>query len=57
MKNTGVKAAGIIAPFVREGDDIIKIATDAIIEATEDGFEPTEDQKRKMFDLTGKIVE
>jgi len=22
-----------------------------------DGFEPTEDQKRKMFDLTGKIVE
>lgn len=22
-----------------------------------DGFEPTEDQKNKMFDLTGKIVE
>ena len=22
-----------------------------------DGFEPTEDQKRKMFELTGKIVE
>lgn len=53
MKNTGVKAAGIIAPFVREGDDIIKIATDAIIEATEDGKEIKD---KDVYGITESVV-
>ena len=53
MKNTGVKAAGIIAPFVREGDDIIKIATDAILEATEDGKEIKD---KDVYGITESVV-
>lgn len=32
---TGVKATGIIAPFVREGDDIVKITVNSVLEATQ----------------------
>ena len=53
MKNTGVKSMGIVAPFVREGDDIVKIATDAILEATEDGKEIRE---MDVYGLTESIV-
>ncbi len=29
----GVKATGIVAPFIREGDDIVKITVDSVLEA------------------------
>ena len=34
MNNIGVKSMGIVAPFVREGDDIVKIVVDSVLEAT-----------------------
>ena len=53
MKNTGVKVAGIIAPFVREGDDIVKIATESILEATDDGKEIKD---KDVYGITESIV-
>ena len=53
MKNTGVKVAGIVAPFVREGDDIIKIATESILEATDDGKEIKE---KDVYGITESVV-
>ena len=53
MKNTGVKVAGIIAPFIREGNDIIKIATDSILEATDEGKEIKE---KDVYGITESVV-
>ena len=53
MKNTGVKVAGIIAPFVREGDDIVKIATDSILEATDGG---NEIKDKDVYGITESVV-
>ena len=39
MKNTGVVARGIVTPIFRQGDDIIKIICDSLLEtAKSDGF-------------------
>lgn len=53
MKNTGVKVAGIIAPFIREGDDIIKIAADSILESTDDGKEIKD---KDVYGITESVV-
>ena len=53
MKNTGVKSMGIVAPFIREGDDIVKVAADSILEATEDGKEIKD---HDVYGLTESIV-
>lgn len=34
MKNIGVKSIGIVAPFIREGDDIVKIVVDSVLDST-----------------------
>lgn len=34
MRNTGVKSIGIKCPIIREGDNIVKIVSDAVLEAT-----------------------
>lgn len=34
MKNIGVKSIGIVAPFIREGDDIVKTVVNSVLEAT-----------------------
>ena len=34
MNNIGVKSIGIVTPFIREGDDIVKIVVDSVLEAT-----------------------
>ena len=53
MKNTGVKVAGIIAPFIREGDDIVKIATESILESTNDGKEIKD---KDVYGITESVV-
>ena len=53
MKNTGVKVAGIVAPFVREGDDIVKIATESILESTNDGKEIKD---KDVYGITESVV-
>ena len=37
MNNIGVKSSGIVAPFIREGDDIVKIVTESVLNATNIG--------------------
>ena len=34
MSKIGVKSTGIVTPFIREGDDIVKIVVDCVLEAT-----------------------
>lgn len=34
MGKTGVKSIGIVTPFIREGDDIVKIVVDSVLDAT-----------------------
>ena len=35
MGKTGVKSIGIVTPFIREGDDIVKIVVDSLIDASD----------------------
>ena len=35
MGKTGVKSIGIVTPFIREGDDIVKIVVDSLIDVSD----------------------
>ena len=53
-RTVGTVSRGIRAPIIREGDDIVKIVTDSILEASrEDGFEI---RNRDIIAMTEAIV-
>ena len=54
MKNTGVKAYGIEAPLIREGDDIVKVVVDSVLDATTNGEELN--NEKDVIAITESVV-
>lgn len=57
MKNVGVISMGIKTPIIREGDNLVKIVVDSVLDATyvDTKYETVDDSREKMGQRTEKI--